>query len=134
MRRPLKLTQFHVRHLLVGITVVAIFIQPSRVAFHWIVEILHSESTPVVTVPDGGTVIIGGMVFRPDSARQLPNGGRNLIDGVVRRDGTRYRRPPRDVASSKANNLVVTPRIIIQEDDEETLLLWPTSEAAANSE
>ena len=72
MRRPRRRIRFHLRDLLVCITVVAVLIQPAHLLFDWIAENLLSPRARIVTVPDGGTVIIGGI-------RQLRDDGTMLL-------------------------------------------------------
>jgi len=136
MRAPRKLAQFHLWHLLFTVTVVAVLIQPSRIILDWVVEKLHSSPTPVVSVPNGGTIIIGGIIIRPDGTRQLRNSDRawRPISRSIWADHSTIAKNQIESAS-KANNVIitVTPRIIIQEEDDE-MLGWPTDAPFANQD
>ena len=103
IRRRRKHVQFRLKHLVIATTVIAIVIQPTALLVVRMIDYFHVPEMQTVTVPDGGTVLIGGMRFRP---------------GVYRGPAE----PPRTVSSANNLMLMVTPRIIIQEE-EETLYL-----------
>jgi hypothetical protein len=110
-------------------TVVAILLQPAQWMCRWMGEKLHpTPAAAAVEVPDGGTVVISGIAFRPDGTRRYPNGDRMLRDGtIVRRDGTRVRpAPPNRDARGTSHTLVTwSPGVVIVPDEEDTLPVGP---------
>jgi hypothetical protein len=97
----MKRFQFSSRHLLYVMTIVAVLIFPTQAFVKWFGR-FRKTAASTVTVPDGGSIIIGGMVRR--------------------RDGTRVALRSKQSSFDKSGNPIpvkmmsVTPRIIIPEE------------------
>ncbi len=104
--------KFRIRSLLILTVAVAVCTQPAMDALtRWLDSRKQSAKIAIATVPDGGTVIIGGIKFSSRS-RSLEHSIDNRLKAHTR---TRYS------ANDRKNTIVfVTPSIIIQ-DEPETL-------------
>ena len=118
MRSRTQRLQFRLVHLLAAFIVVALLVQPATRGWHWLSEEFAKRATPVVSVPDGGTVLIGGIVLRPNRPpRPSPFSQRSAASRFVRKLGRRLAPAPEPTAFVTTDMLIITPRIIIQEEE-----------------
>ena len=130
MRSRTKRLQFRLVHLLAAIVLAALLVQPATRAWHWLSEEFSQRATPVVSVPDGGTVLIGGIICRRSRVRRPAQfSQRSAARRFVRKLGRQLAPAPKPTAFATTDMSIVTPRIIIQEDEEE--VGWLGSSAAS---
>ena len=108
----------------VVLVMVAILTKPAEFTIRWLSEFSLGSRRTTIHVPDGGSLLMAGVAFRPDGSRRHSNGNRTLPGGIIiDSEGRVLSRP-----SSAEGGIMtlITTRILIQEDDE-SLILSTTS-------